>query len=63
MTLDASGKEAALLQWRPFMHSEGDHLTLIHVYRAFLDRAWPGPGAGAWVWAWDPGPGPGPTAR
>uniref|UniRef100_H3CIX2 Helicase-associated domain-containing protein n=1 Tax=Tetraodon nigroviridis TaxID=99883 RepID=H3CIX2_TETNG len=44
MTVEASRAEAALLHWRPFMHGEGDHLTLINVYKAFLehnqDEAW-----------------------
>uniref|UniRef100_H2U6Z7 DEAQ-box RNA dependent ATPase 1 n=1 Tax=Takifugu rubripes TaxID=31033 RepID=H2U6Z7_TAKRU len=44
MTVEASRKEAALRHWRPLMHSEGDHLTLINVYNAFIqhnqDEAW-----------------------
>lgn len=40
MTVEASRKEAALLHWRLFMHSEGDHLTLVNVYNAFLERMW-----------------------
>lgn len=39
MTVDPGRREAALLRWRPLMHSEGDHLTLINVYNAFVERA------------------------
>lgn len=38
MTVDGGRKEAALLRWRPLMHSEGDHLTLVNVYKAFVER-------------------------
>lgn len=41
---DASKEETALSAWRPMMHSEGDHMTLINVYNAFMehneDEAW-----------------------
>lgn len=40
MTVEARRKEAALLHWRQFMHSEGDHLTLVNVYNAFVERRW-----------------------
>uniref|UniRef100_A0A3B5KSP7 DEAD-box helicase OB fold domain-containing protein n=1 Tax=Xiphophorus couchianus TaxID=32473 RepID=A0A3B5KSP7_9TELE len=41
---DPSRQEAAVSAWRPLLHPEGDHLTLINVYNAFLehneDEAW-----------------------
>ncbi|MED6274174.1 hypothetical protein CHARACLAT_013783 [Characodon lateralis] len=41
---DPSREEAAVSVWRPLMHSEGDHMTLINVYNAFMehneDEAW-----------------------
>ncbi|XP_038136553.1 ATP-dependent RNA helicase DQX1 [Cyprinodon tularosa] len=41
---DPSKEEAAVSVWRPLMHSEGDHMTLINVYNAFMenneDEAW-----------------------
>lgn len=35
---DPSKEEAAVSVWRPMMHSEGDHMTLINVYNAFIER-------------------------
>lgn len=41
---EPSREEAALAQWRPLMHAEGDHMTLINIYNAFVahnqDEAW-----------------------
>ncbi|XP_034566012.1 ATP-dependent RNA helicase DQX1 [Notolabrus celidotus] len=41
---DPSREEAAVTHWRPLMHTEGDHMTLINIYKAFLehnqDEAW-----------------------
>uniref|UniRef100_A0A3P8WXX7 DEAQ-box RNA dependent ATPase 1 n=1 Tax=Cynoglossus semilaevis TaxID=244447 RepID=A0A3P8WXX7_CYNSE len=33
---EACREEAAVTHWRPLMHTEGDHMTLINVYNAFL---------------------------
>ncbi|KAM9793546.1 ATP-dependent RNA helicase DQX1 isoform X1 [Syngnathus typhle] len=37
-------EEAALAHWRPLMHNEGDHMSLINVYNAYMeqnqDEAW-----------------------
>ncbi|KAM4719782.1 ATP-dependent RNA helicase DQX1 isoform 1-T2 [Anableps anableps] len=44
LTPDPSREDAAVSVWRPLMHSEGDHMTLINVYNAFMehneDEAW-----------------------
>ncbi|XP_030006528.1 ATP-dependent RNA helicase DQX1 [Sphaeramia orbicularis] len=44
ITVDPSREEAAVNQWRPLMHIEGDHMTLINIYKAFIehnqDEAW-----------------------
>ncbi|XP_069544206.1 ATP-dependent RNA helicase DQX1-like [Brachyistius frenatus] len=44
MTTEPSSEELAVAHWRPLMHSEGDHMTLIHIYRAFIqhnrDESW-----------------------
>lgn len=32
-------EEAALMCWRTFLHPEGDHFTLINIYKAFQDTA------------------------
>lgn len=44
ITVDPSREEAAVNQWRPLMHTEGDHMTLINIYKAFIehnqDEAW-----------------------
>ncbi|XP_068430846.1 ATP-dependent RNA helicase DQX1-like [Clinocottus analis] len=41
---EASREEAAVTSWRPLMHAEGDHMTLINIYNAFIehnqDEAW-----------------------
>lgn len=37
-------KEEAVSQWKPLMHAEGDHMTLINIYSTYLehhqDEAW-----------------------
>lgn len=33
-------EEAAVTHWRPLMHDEGDHMTLINIYNAFMERAY-----------------------
>lgn len=38
VTADPSREEAAVTHWRPLMHSEGDHLTLINIYKAFIEH-------------------------
>lgn len=38
VTAEVSREEAALTHWRPLMHTEGDHMTLINIYNAFLER-------------------------
>ncbi|TMS08199.1 ATP-dependent RNA helicase DQX1 [Larimichthys crocea] len=44
VTADPSREEAAVTHWRPLMHTEGDHMTLINIYKAFIehnqDEAW-----------------------
>ncbi|KAM3599748.1 uncharacterized protein V6R79_010765 [Siganus canaliculatus] len=44
VTTDPSREEAAVTHWRPLMHAEGDHMTLINIYNAFMehnqDEAW-----------------------
>ncbi|KAM9338039.1 ATP-dependent RNA helicase DQX1 [Symphorus nematophorus] len=44
VTAEASREEAAVTHWRPLMHTEGDHMTLINIYNAFIehnqDEAW-----------------------
>ncbi|XP_041667337.1 ATP-dependent RNA helicase DQX1 [Cheilinus undulatus] len=44
VTADPSREEAAVTHWRPLMHMEGDHLTLVNIYKAFIehnqDEAW-----------------------
>lgn len=43
-TVDLSKEEVAVAHWRPLMHNEGDHMTLINIYMAFIehnqDEAW-----------------------
>ncbi|XP_033845675.1 ATP-dependent RNA helicase DQX1 [Periophthalmus magnuspinnatus] len=43
-TVDANKEEEAVTHWRPLMHTEGDHMTLINIYIAFIehnqDEAW-----------------------
>lgn len=38
VTAEASREEAAATQWHPFMHPEGDHMTLINIYNAFIEH-------------------------
>lgn len=38
MAAEANSEEAAVAAWRPLMHTEGDHMTLINVYNAFMER-------------------------
>lgn len=38
ITVDPSREEAAVNQWRPLMHTEGDHMTLINIYKAFIEH-------------------------
>ncbi|XP_041825439.1 ATP-dependent RNA helicase DQX1 [Melanotaenia boesemani] len=44
MTAESRREEAAVALWRPLMHPEGDHMTLINIYNAFMehnqDEAW-----------------------
>ncbi|XP_013883053.1 ATP-dependent RNA helicase DQX1 isoform X2 [Austrofundulus limnaeus] len=44
MAAEANTEEAAVAVWRPLMHAEGDHMTLINIYHAFMehnqDEAW-----------------------
>ncbi|CAN9504693.1 unnamed protein product [Ophioblennius macclurei] len=44
VAVEPDREEAALAQWRPLMHAEGDHMTLINIYNAFVahnqDEAW-----------------------
>lgn len=44
VTAEADREEAAVSCWRPLMHPEGDHMTLIHIYNVFTehnqDEAW-----------------------
>ncbi|XP_076020010.1 ATP-dependent RNA helicase homolog DQX1 [Genypterus blacodes] len=41
---DPDKEEAAVARWRPFLHTEGDHMTLINIYNGFIeyhqDEAW-----------------------
>lgn len=38
MAAEANTEEAAVAVWRPLMHAEGDHMTLINIYNAFMER-------------------------
>ncbi|XP_076614652.1 ATP-dependent RNA helicase DQX1 [Chaetodon auriga] len=38
VTTEASREEAAVTHWRPLMHTEGDHMTLINIYNAFIEH-------------------------
>ncbi|XP_034048080.1 ATP-dependent RNA helicase DQX1 isoform X2 [Thalassophryne amazonica] len=44
VTVEPSREEAAFTRWRPLLHTEGDHMTLISIYNAFVknnqDEAW-----------------------
>ncbi|XP_051907817.1 ATP-dependent RNA helicase DQX1 isoform X2 [Hippocampus zosterae] len=41
---DPGREEAAIAHWRPLMHVEGDHMSLIHIFNAYVennqDEAW-----------------------
>lgn len=32
--------ETAVTHWRPLMHAEGDHMTLINIYNNFIERTY-----------------------
>ncbi|XP_070706099.1 ATP-dependent RNA helicase DQX1-like [Pempheris klunzingeri] len=38
VTPEPNREEAAVTHWRSLMHTEGDHLTLIHIYNAFIEH-------------------------
>lgn len=40
VTAEAGREEAAVTHWRPLMHTEGDHMTLINIYNAFIERTY-----------------------
>ncbi|XP_028273484.1 ATP-dependent RNA helicase DQX1 [Parambassis ranga] len=44
VTAEPNREEMAVTHWRPMMHTEGDHMTLINIYNAFIehnqDEAW-----------------------
>uniref|UniRef100_A0A7N5ZZX8 Helicase-associated domain-containing protein n=1 Tax=Anabas testudineus TaxID=64144 RepID=A0A7N5ZZX8_ANATE len=44
VTAETSREDDAVTHWRPLMHSDGDHMTLINIYNAFIkynqDEAW-----------------------
>ncbi|XP_068609289.1 ATP-dependent RNA helicase DQX1-like [Brachionichthys hirsutus] len=44
LAVDPSREEAAVSHWQALMHTEGDHMTLINIYNAFVehnqDEAW-----------------------
>lgn len=44
MLVEPSKEEAAVAHWKSLMHNEGDHMTLINIYNAFMehnqDEAW-----------------------
>lgn len=44
VTVCPGREEVAVAHWRPLMHPEGDHMTLINIYKAFMehnqDEAW-----------------------
>ncbi|XP_068191659.1 ATP-dependent RNA helicase DQX1-like isoform X2 [Antennarius striatus] len=44
LTVDPSREEAAVTHWQALMHTEGDHMTLVNIYNAFMeynqDEAW-----------------------
>ncbi|XP_047425430.1 ATP-dependent RNA helicase DQX1 isoform X2 [Mugil cephalus] len=44
MTAEPSNEEFVVTHWRPLMHTEGDHMTLINIYNSFIehnqDEAW-----------------------
>ncbi|XP_034457596.1 ATP-dependent RNA helicase DQX1 isoform X1 [Hippoglossus hippoglossus] len=38
MAVESSREEAAVTHWRSLMHTEGDHMTLINIYKAFTEH-------------------------
>ncbi|XP_029788630.1 putative pre-mRNA-splicing factor ATP-dependent RNA helicase DHX32 [Suricata suricatta] len=38
-SLPRGAEEAALACWKPFLHPEGDHFTLVNIYKAYQDVA------------------------
>ncbi|XP_075936117.1 ATP-dependent RNA helicase homolog DQX1 isoform X2 [Anarhichas minor] len=38
MLTEPSREEAVVTHWRPLMHAEGDHMTLIHIYNTFIEH-------------------------
>ncbi|KAM8829089.1 ATP-dependent RNA helicase DQX1 isoform 1-T3 [Spinachia spinachia] len=44
LTAEPKGDETAVTHWRPLMHAEGDHMTLVTIYNNFIehnqDEAW-----------------------
>ncbi|KAM6901879.1 ATP-dependent RNA helicase DQX1 [Lycodopsis pacificus] len=38
VTAEPSREEAVVTHWRPLMHAEGDHMTLIHIYNTFIEH-------------------------
>ncbi|XP_061887375.1 ATP-dependent RNA helicase DQX1 [Entelurus aequoreus] len=44
LTPEANREEAAIAHWRPLMHTDGDHMSLINIYNAYMehnqDEAW-----------------------
>ncbi|XP_062289970.1 ATP-dependent RNA helicase DQX1 isoform X1 [Scomber scombrus] len=38
MIVEPSREEAAVTHWRPLMHTEGDHMTLINIYKAYMEH-------------------------
>ncbi|XP_062269325.1 ATP-dependent RNA helicase DQX1 [Platichthys flesus] len=38
MAVESSREEAAVTHWRSLMHPEGDHMTLINIYKAFTEH-------------------------
>lgn len=41
MRPDSGREEAAIAHWRPLMHAEGDHMSLIHIYNAYVESKLP----------------------
>ncbi|XP_074547137.1 ATP-dependent RNA helicase homolog DQX1 [Halichoeres trimaculatus] len=38
VTVYPGREEVAVAHWRPLMHPEGDHMTLINIYKAFIEH-------------------------
>ncbi|XP_068561794.1 ATP-dependent RNA helicase DQX1-like [Cebidichthys violaceus] len=38
VTAEPSREEAVVSHWRPLMHAEGDHMTLINIYNTFIEH-------------------------